>query len=188
MSLSTNRTSTAFAACAILALGVIAGLQFKHLPGTVDAHEWNGEHWGVNPVGYHDITSNYGANVVSRCINFNAALDNVTLEAQGSSQAEVQIGDADYGATGWAGICRPKSPRWTRWYYVDLNEHYMEGYVGNKRSAVVAHELVHCVGGLTHHNATGVIMQTTIAAFYDRDGVWGIDSITADEIDDLWED
>ena len=147
----------------------------------------NGSHWDANPVGYRDITNNYSGNVISRRNDFNSAVDNVSLEAQ-SSDAEVQIGDANYGLSGWAGICRKNTPRWTRWYYIDLNERYMEGYGGNKRSAVVAHEMGHCIGGLTHHEETGVVMQSSLADFYDNDDVWYIDSVTASEIDALWED
>lgn len=42
------------------------------------------------------------------------------------------------------------------------------------------------MGGVDHHNSTGRIMQEYIEDWYDDDGVWGIDSGTAAEIDALW--
>lgn len=184
MALSIRWTLSLLLMISSLCAGLWIGLTIGRESG-VHAHEWNGAHWPSTPVGYSDITDNYSANVISRRNDFNAAVSNVQIEDRGHG-GQVQIGDADYGKTNWAGVCRPRSPRWTRWYFIDLNEHFMERYVGNKRSAVIAHEMGHCFGGLTHHDSSGVIMQSTVNDFYDRDNVWGIDPVTAREIDALW--
>lgn len=166
---------------------VIGLISLAAAVGTAQAnHTWNGGHWASSPVTYHNIADVYGGNVASRVTDFNGAVSNVQMSSGGSG-SNVQIADANYGAVAWAGLCTyDATGTWTFTAYVDLNEYYMSGYSGNKRSAVVAHEFGHCVAGMEHHNASGRIMQSSIGAFYDTDGVWGIDSSTAADIDAFW--
>ena len=149
-----------------------------------EAHTLNGSHWSSSPVGYYDITTNYSGNVTSRRWDFNGAVSDMQIQDSGTPD-EVQISDSAYGSTGWDGLCS-WSTIWQPTMYVDLNDSYMLGYAGNKRSAVIAHEFGHCMGGLDHHNSTGRIMQSCSCDYYDDDGVWGIDSGSAAEINSLW--
>lgn len=173
---------------AILAVAYLMATAIMLTSGIAYAdHTFNGEHWASSTVDYYDITTNYSGNVVSRRVDFNSAVDEVTLVA-GSSGADIQIADSAYGLETWVGYCM-FTAGWGE-AFIDLNDSFMlpwkNNSEGNKVSSILAHEFGHCVGGMDHHEATGRIMQGSVDDFYDDDGVWGIDSTTADDIDSFW--
>ena len=177
--------------------GLAAGWGMARLSGpSVEAHEYNGSHWDANPILYRDITDLYSANVVSRRNDFNRHVSNVQIADMASATSgtwSVQIGDHNYNRSGWAGVCRRSAPQFTGYDYIDLNSRHMRSYTGNKRSAVVAHEIGHCLGGLTHHPTKGNLMNEYLLTDWSTHPVWSFNDptpgstvTTASEIDDLY--
>lgn len=182
-----------------LGSGLAAGWAMARLNGpSVEAHEFNGLHWDTNPILYRDITDLYSANVVSRRNDFNRHVSNVQIADAASATSgtwSVQIGDYNYNKSGWAGVCRRTAPQFTGRDYIDLNSYYMEksSYSGNKRSAVVAHEMGHCFGGLSHHPVRGSLMYRRVLPEWSTYPVWSFNDptpgstvTTASEIDALY--
>ena len=134
--------------------------------------------------------------MVSRRNDFNRHVSNVQIADVASATSgtwSVQIGDYNYNRSGWAGVCRRNAPQFTGRDYIDLNSRLMETYTGNKRSAVVAHEMAHCLGGLTHHPVLGNLMHRQLLRYWNIYRVWSFNDptpgstvTTASEIDDLY--
>lgn len=161
----------------------------------------NGRHWPTSTVRYFDNTDTPGraAQIVSARDSFNNAVDEVTLtRTTQRANADVVISDDAYGSVSWVGLCRNQGIQfrnygtpwrdfqWNERVDIILNDSNASRYNTDQlATGLITHEMGHCVAGMGHTSAPGRIMQPLLSDLRSN-GLSGIDSATADEIDLFW--